>query len=230
MRPLALIPFLRLSLAQPFSDRVRNLSSGERLVLPQRLRDVVAARLELLSSPGREVALATAALGRATVGAIREAVESAAAGIEDAVRAGVLERAGEVLRFQHPLYAATVYEEALVRERRLMHERLAAVVVEPEEQALHLAESVDRADERVAALVEAAAAIAAARGAPDAAVRLAKRSVELTPADRGGALHRRRLASARYAFSLRRIRNTRWCCSSDSWKSQTRTRAARGRR
>jgi DNA-binding CsgD family transcriptional regulator len=193
-------PLYALELATNLLNSRETLEPGEQLVLPPRLRDLVAARLELLSPAGRNVALACAALARPTVSAAAEVVEKGELGIEDAIRAGVLERAGELLRFQHPLYAATVYEEASVQERRLMHERLAGVVVEPEEQALHLAESVDDQDERVAALVEAGAANAAARGAPDAAVRLARRSVELTPVDRRHAQHRRRLACARYAF------------------------------
>src|SRR4029453_15053453 len=65
----------------------------------------------------------------------------------------------------------------------------------------HPAERGEGPDARIATLVEAAAASVAARGAPDAAVRLAKLAVELTPAGRRNAMHKRRLDSARYAFA-----------------------------
>jgi DNA-binding CsgD family transcriptional regulator len=49
--------------------------------------------------------------------------------------------------------------------------------------------------------VEAAAASVAARGAPEAGIRLAQLAVDLTPGDRRAALHKRRLDCARYAFA-----------------------------
>ena len=121
-----------------------------------------------------------------------------AGAVEEAVAAGVLERDGEGLRFTHPLFAASAYDGASVAERKAMHARLGSVVTDPEERARQLAEAADGPDAKVATFVEAAAARVAARGALDAAARLAKLAVELTPGARHEILHKRRLDHARY--------------------------------
>jgi DNA-binding CsgD family transcriptional regulator len=193
-------PFYALELAESVLRSGRTPEPGERLSIPTHLRAITTSRLDTLSPRAREAILATAALAQPTASVVANVVGSDAA-IAEAVAAGVLERHGDSLRFTHPLFAASAYEDASPGRRKAMHVRLGRVVTEPEERARQLAEAADGPDARIATFVEAAAARVAARGAPDAAVRLAKLAVELTPAGRRNAMHKRRLDCARYAFA-----------------------------
>jgi DNA-binding CsgD family transcriptional regulator len=121
--------------------------------------------------------------------------------VEEAVAAGVIARAGETLRFTHPLFATGVLEVSSLSEKRSIHRRLADLVAEPEERARHLAGGTEGPDEATAAAVEVAAASVASRGAPDAAARLGKLAVELTPPDLRSALHTRSLDYGRYTVA-----------------------------
>jgi DNA-binding CsgD family transcriptional regulator len=192
-------PFYALELAASLLRSGKQLAPGERLPIPTHLRSVVADRLDGLSPAAREATLATAALAQPTTGAVRAAIADGGAAIAEAVAAGVLQREGESLRFTHPLFAASVYEDTAADDRKAMHGRLASVVTDPEERARQLAEAADGPDATISAFVEAAAASVVARGAPDAGVRLAKLAVELTPPGRLQVLHKRRLDCARYA-------------------------------
>jgi DNA-binding CsgD family transcriptional regulator len=194
-------PFYALELAASLLRSPKKLAPGERLPIPKHLRTIVAGRLEELTPRALEASLATATLAQPTVAAVHAAIEDGEAAIAEAVSSAILEREGEALRFTHPLFAASVYDDAPADVRRAMHKRLAQVISEPEERARQLAEGADGPDATIAAFVEAAAASVAARGAPDAAVRLAKRAVALTPPGRREALHKRRLDCARYSFA-----------------------------
>jgi DNA-binding CsgD family transcriptional regulator len=192
-------PFYALELAAELVRSGRTIEPGGRLPVPTHLRSVVAARVATLSPQAHDAALATAALAQPTAGVV-EAVTGEDA-VAEAVASGLLERNGDTLRFAHPLFAASVYDDAAEHERKAMHKRLAQVVTEPEERARQLAEAADGRDASIATFLEAAAARAVGRGAPDAGVRLAKLAVDLTPPDRRTALHKRRLDLARYSFA-----------------------------
>ena len=157
-------------------------------------------RLARLSPGAREAALTTAALAQPTMRAVEQAVGGLTA-VAEAIAAGILDGGGEMLRFTHPLLASTLYEDSPPAERRDLHARLAGIVEDLEERARHLAEATDGPDEDVASALEAAGANVVARGAPDAAARLAKQAVLSTPPDRQAEGHRRRLAWARYSFA-----------------------------
>jgi DNA-binding CsgD family transcriptional regulator len=193
-------PFYALELATELVRTGRTIEPGERLPIPTHLRGVVAGRLETLSPTARDAVLATAALAQPTA-LVVETVAGGTNAIAEAVSSGVLELHGDSLRFAHPLFAATVYEDAAQVERKAVHKRLAQVVTEPEERARQLAEAADGPDAAIATFLEAAAARAVARGAPDAGVRLAKLAADLTPAHRRNALHKRRLDGARYSYA-----------------------------
>ena len=193
-------PFYALEIAANLLRSGVRVEPGEPLVIPPILREVVRDRLARLSPSTREVALATAALAQPTMRAVEQAVGGLTA-VADAITAGILDGGGETLRFTHPLLASTLYEDSPPLERRELHARLAGIVEDLEERARHLAEATDGPDEAVASALEAAGANVVARGAPDAAARLAKRAVFLTPPDRHAEGHRRRLAWARYSFA-----------------------------
>jgi DNA-binding CsgD family transcriptional regulator len=112
----------------------------------------------------------------------------------------MLEVDGADVRFAHPIFAAAVYElNALGRAE--LHARLAELVDDPEQRARHLALANAVPAERVAALVEAGADVARARGSPAAAAELAADAARLTPDDRPDARRRRTLAEADHHFA-----------------------------
>src|ERR671918_1021587 len=113
-----------------------------------------------------------------------------AAALEKAAAAGVLEVADGRVRFSHPLLASVVYAQTPPARRRELHARLAEIVDDPDEQALHLALAASGPDAQVAATVEDAARRARARGAPQAAAELWDRARMLTPPDDADAWRR----------------------------------------
>lgn len=194
-------PFYALEIAASLLRSGVRVEPGEPLPLPPVLREVVRDRLARLTPSVREAALATASLAQPTTAAVQQAVGGGHTAVTEAIAAGILDGDGEALRFTHPLFASTLYEESPLQQRRDIHGRLARIVGDPEERARHLAEAADGPDEEVASALEAAASNVVARGAPDAGARLAKQAVALTPPDRQAEGHRRRLAWARYSFA-----------------------------
>ena len=85
------------------------------------------------------------------------------------------------IRFEHPLLASVIYGSASAERRRQLHKRLALLVSDPEERARHLALCTTEPDEEIAAELEAAAALAARRGAQQAAAELYSAAKRLTP-------------------------------------------------
>ncbi len=104
----------------------------------------------------------------------------AAAALARAEKAGVIELTDGQVRFSHPLLASAVYATAREEERRRTHARLAEAVEDLEQRARHVAPAARDPDEDVAALLDAAAASARARGAPDAAAELLERAAALS--------------------------------------------------
>ena len=71
--------------------------------------------------------------------------------IEAAIDDGVIEESAGRIRPAHPLLATVQYSVSSGPKRREAHRRLAAVVVDQEERARHLALSAERPDKAVAA-------------------------------------------------------------------------------
>ena len=189
-------PFFALEIARALG---RDEGGQEPLPVPRSVEDLVAARVATLSADARMVALAAAALSQPTVATVVEAFDGegdARAAVIEAEDASVLVTERDRIRFTHPLLASVVYQSAAGERRRRLHERLATVVVDPEERARHLALGTTRADEGVAVEIERAAARAARRGAPQAAADLLAASARLTASERTEELTRRRLGEA----------------------------------
>jgi DNA-binding NarL/FixJ family response regulator len=164
--------------------------------LPESLRAIVAQRLSALPDHVRETLVAVAALGAPSLSALKPLGGSVVEDIEHAERRRVLELDGDRIRFAHPLLAPACYEALPLHRRRLVHERLAELDVNPEERARHLAIAAEGPNEDVAASLEAGAEHAAARGAAIVAAELAERAVALTPPAEVAALNRRRITAA----------------------------------
>src|SRR5262249_54085187 len=148
--------------------------AGDALPLPATLQELLRKRLADLAPEAREVMLTASALSRPTVALITSAAGDpiAAAGLDSATAAGILELQDERVAFTHPLLASVVYAEAPASEARALHARLAEIVDDPDERARHLALAATGPDRQVAAALDAAARRARARGAPQSAAEL----------------------------------------------------------
>lgn len=190
-------PFFALELARTILGRGRGLEPGEELPVPDDVRELVRHRLRALPRPTQVALLVAAAMPEPTV----EIVDGAAVGdLGSAIEAGIVIVEGDHIRFAHPLFASGIYRGASTSERREVHRRLAGLVTSPEEQTRHLALAAVGPDETVALALERTAAEAFDRGAVDAAVELAARACEATPAANRHDLHRRRIAQAEYCM------------------------------
>lgn len=194
-------PLFALELARAIRNRPDELTPGEPLPLPNRLRDVVLSRLRGLPSTYRAVLLHAAALRAPTLPLLRDALgdeSSVDQAVEAAEDAGFLIRRGTDLMFAHPLFASVLYGSARTSTRRALHGRLADVVTDNEERARHLALATVDPDATTAAELEGASYQARARGAVTAAAELAVLAHRLTPADDRQAVWRRQLLAARH--------------------------------
>jgi DNA-binding CsgD family transcriptional regulator len=191
-------PFYALEIAGSLIRSGVRVEPGDPLPIPSTLGELVQERLAVLTPAAHEAALMTATLAQPTVETVGKALDGEPAGVIEAIAAGVLEPEGETLVFTHPLLAKSIYDTTSPAKRVALHRRLAELVSEPEERARHLAESAEGPDEDLAAALESAAQSAAARGAPDAGARLAKRAYELTPRAGWQQVHRRHLLWAQY--------------------------------
>lgn len=175
-------PFFALEISRYLQRRGLSLEIGDDLDVPASLRHVVSERLGNLSPTAREVTLVAAASITPTMSSIRALVVDADEGLLEAVEGGVLTFDGPRIGVSHPLLASVVYSDTPVRERKRLHERLAAVTG-GEERARHLAAAAVGSDESVAGELLDAARAAHARGAPETAADLAHMSARLTPDD-----------------------------------------------
>ena len=174
-------PFFALELARALEGRTTPLRPGDPLPVPSTQRDLLRTRLEDLPPETLDVLAFASALSRPTVSLVGTAVGRDAGGaLGDAARAEIALTEGEEVRFAHPLFAAAMYE-LFASRRTELHARLAAIVPDAEERALHLALATDDPDEAVARTVEEGAHVAFARGSPEAAAELTEAALRLTP-------------------------------------------------
>jgi DNA-binding CsgD family transcriptional regulator len=189
-------PFFALQLAEALARRGGQLPA-EGLPIPETLADAMRERLTALSPSARAALLPAAALAQPTLSLMRAGAADVD-GIEAAVQAGVLQLEGERLRFAHPLLASFVYRNAAESERQAVHRRLAPLVADAEEEALHLGRGAVEPDEPLAATLEATADRAAGRGHPEIAAELAQHAARLIPAERMNDWARRIRAAATF--------------------------------
>jgi DNA-binding NarL/FixJ family response regulator len=192
-------PFFALQLSDALEQRGGRLH-GDVVPMPETLVDAMDERLAALSPAARAALLAIAALAQPSIGLV-EAGAADPEGVAEAVQAGVLQIDDARLRFAHPLLASFVYGHASETERRAVHARLALLVTDPEENALHLGRSTTDPDESIAEALEAAADRVAMRGHPEIAAELAEHAERLTPADRANDWSRRVRRAATFLFT-----------------------------
>ena len=182
-------PFFALEIARALDD---GHDLGSPLPVPPSLHDLVADRIGALSPGAREAALVAAALSRPTVAT----VGATSAALDEAESAGVLVVDRGRIRFSHPLLASAVYGAAGGTQRLELHRRLADLVDDPDERALHLALCATPPDGDTAIELEEAARRVGRRGAQDAAGDLYRAASRLTPAADVAGISRRLLGEA----------------------------------
>ena len=195
-------PFYALELARALRGRDAELVPGQPLPVPEDLSALVSARLAALPDEAREAVQVVAAMAQPTVAMVSAVLgERARGGITDALDAGVIDGNGDRLRLAHPLVGSVAYYQPGIERRRDLHQRIAAVVVDPEERARHLALAASGPDAAVAQALDEAAWAAAGRGAPDAAAEMCELARRLTPAHDEDQARRRSVRMARHHFA-----------------------------
>jgi DNA-binding CsgD family transcriptional regulator len=187
-------PFYALELAR--ARLTDGSSDGSALTLPASLERMVDARLEKLDEETRQALVLIAAHGRFPVASLG-AMSVSRQAVARARRAGVIETAGGIARFTHPLLASAIYQGATDDERRAAHRGLATMVQDAVHRARHLALGADAPDAELAATIEAAANQARDRGVSIAAAELAEHALRLTARTDVDARRRRAAAAAR---------------------------------
>lgn len=192
-------PLLAVELVRALTDHGERPRFGEPLPVPDRLAELLRARLAKLPAGARQALLAVALLPAPTAMLIEQTLGPRAAdGLTRALRAGLIEFRGDGIRFTHPLYASAVSSSVLPGTRRALHRRLADVVDDAEERARHLALATNAPSESVARTVEQGAALARARGGWATAAELLERASELTAPRRRDAALQRAVAAAEH--------------------------------
>ncbi|HYZ13884.1 MAG TPA: AAA family ATPase [Actinomycetota bacterium] len=186
-------PFFAQEIGQALLRRGGELAAGERPPIPDRLQELIEDRLKGLPAKTVEALEVVSALSAPTLDTVAAVVSPSAEDVRlgPAIEHGVVEVVGDRLRFTHPLLASAVHQRIPPARRRELHARLATIVRDPEERALHLALSVEGPDVAVAAALEEAALLASSRGAPQSAAELWEMARRTTPGDRGEDLVRR---------------------------------------
>jgi DNA-binding CsgD family transcriptional regulator len=192
-------PYIALEVVRAVMEEGGDLSAPGPLPVPADVHALLRRRVDSASEEVRELLAFAALLGEPTLADIEAAASDRATAredIADAARQDLLVVEAERVRFSHPLLASAVRSRLGADEARRLHQRLADAVSDPERQALHLALATDTPDERIAATLEKAAAIAARRAAHPRAAELYHHAARLTEPEHEEWLVRRTLAAS----------------------------------
>ena len=174
-------PLYALAIARELDRSQAGL--GE-LPVPRTLAEAMLRRLRAVDERASDPMLVVAAASHTTLALLRAALPGfELSDLDSAVRAEVIEVAGDRVRFTHPLLASTHYASAPPAKGRELHRVLAEVLDDEEERARHMALGAESPDRQIALALEQAAEVASARGAPDSAALLLEDAARLTPLD-----------------------------------------------
>ncbi|WP_267897900.1 AAA family ATPase [Nocardia suismassiliense] len=164
------------------------------LPLTARLETAFAARSAELSEPTRTLLVVLAADVGCDAGRLLRAASTlagvpvGAAHLQEAIDVGLVEMAGPLLRFRHPLMRSATYVRAPLTQRLAAHSILAEVLADfPDKQLWHRAAATLGTDDAIATQLEhyaqrsrACGAIMAAVAALDRAAKLSERPERTT--------------------------------------------------
>ena len=151
---------------------------GEELVVPARIEDLLAARVDRLPASARRVVLALGLGGE--LGLAQLAAIGGVGGLDAALDAGVLLVKRDRVRLAHPLLGAAARHRARAGERRAVHLELTRTIEGEQRRVRHLALAAAEPDAALAATIAAAAARASARHDVEDAVELGGQALRLT--------------------------------------------------
>jgi DNA-binding SARP family transcriptional activator len=128
-------PFMVLETLRGLEQDARTHTPAASVPLPDRVREVVAARLERLSAAGRQLAAVAAVIGREFEFTLLERAaelprSQAAEGVEELVRRRVLRGAGDGFDFTHDRIREVAYAQLSTPRRALLHARVASALEE----------------------------------------------------------------------------------------------------
>lgn len=184
-------PFYALELA----SAVENRSPSAGAVLPSTLAELVKMRIAHFDGEVGDMLLAACSVADASVDLLANATKVPVGRVvellEGPEREGVVRIDGNRVIFAHPLLARGIYANAGPARRRRMHRALAAVEVQPELRARHMALGAASAEPETLRALDDAAAVAVTRGSAAAAADLYELAIGL-----GGDTPTRRLCAA----------------------------------
>ncbi|MEZ0108001.1 DNA-binding CsgD family transcriptional regulator [Catenulispora sp. EB89] len=174
-------PFYALELGRAALRSGVVVQQGDPLLVPERLRGLLADRLHALPQAARDALLLISTAARPP----RELLAGHEWGLSQALASGIIVSGRDLEpRFAHPLLREIVYADADIEARQECHAKLAQAHDDPLERARHHALATSEATEELAAELEGAARIAVHRGAPGTAAELYRMAAERTPAER----------------------------------------------
>ncbi|MEY9890468.1 DNA-binding CsgD family transcriptional regulator/anti-anti-sigma regulatory factor [Catenulispora sp. MAP12-49] len=173
-------PFYALELGRAALRSGTVVQPGDPLLVPERLRGLLADRLHALPKAARDALLLISTAARPP----RELLAGHEWGLSQALASGIIVSGRDLEpRFAHPLLREIVYADADIGARQECHAKLAQAHDDPLERARHHALATSDATEGLASELEEAARIAVFRGAPGTAAELFRMAADRTPAD-----------------------------------------------
>ena len=140
-------PFYALEIARALGSESAVRDPTQPLPVPERLEELVSARLDGFTGATHEALVLASAHGRLTVAELGQlGIEQSA--LEPALAGQVIELEHGTVRFTHPLLASVLYQGLPAVERQRAHRRLADLVEDPVARARHLALSTDQTGRR----------------------------------------------------------------------------------
>lgn len=205
----ALVRIHEITRGNPFHalELARSLSAdgapggGLNAALPADVGVLLRQRIEQLAPTVQEVVALVALSPRQSNERVARVLDIPMVELETragaAVDAGLLGVTDRGLSLAHPLVGSAARQVLGQAGTRAMHLRLAAVVDDPDEAAIHLSLGTSLPDKAVAGALEAAATRGLARGATIDAIDQLDRTIQLTPAGHLDDLVRRRVLLVR---------------------------------
>ena len=125
-------PFVAVEMVRAHAEG-SSVGHGMGLAIPERVRDIVARRLERLSDHGQALSAVAAVIGREFEFALLQKAagygeDQTAAGVEELVRRGVLHGRGERFDFTHDRIREVANGRILAPRRKLIHRRVAEAI------------------------------------------------------------------------------------------------------